>query len=88
VPILVSITLLILGYWNRLNLTAANHIFIIEPQWNPSLEDQAIARAIRINQQDKVIVTRYIMSGTVEEVCTQTPLFFEGEVSTLVLTSS
>jgi len=54
---------------NRLNLTAANRIFIIEPQWNPSVENQAIARAIRLRQEEKVLVTRYIIKGTVEEVC-------------------
>jgi SWI/SNF-related matrix-associated actin-dependent regulator of chromatin subfamily A3 len=51
----------------RLNLTAANRIFIVELQWNPSVERQAIARAIRINQKDKVLVTRYMMLGTVEQ---------------------
>jgi SWI/SNF-related matrix-associated actin-dependent regulator of chromatin subfamily A3 len=51
-----------------LNLTAANRIFIVELQWNPSVERQAIARAIRINQKDKVLVTRYMMLGTVEQV--------------------
>ncbi|KAI9157912.1 DNA repair protein RAD5B [Paramyrothecium foliicola] len=51
-----------------LNLTAANRIFIIELQWNPSVERQAIARAIRINQRDKVRVIRYMISDTVEQV--------------------
>ncbi|OIW28319.1 hypothetical protein CONLIGDRAFT_577125 [Coniochaeta ligniaria NRRL 30616] len=50
-----------------LNLTAANRIFIVELQWNPTVENQAIARAIRINQQDKVIVTRYKVKETVEQ---------------------
>ncbi|KPM46104.1 hypothetical protein AK830_g425 [Neonectria ditissima] len=50
-----------------LNLTAANRIFILELQWNPSVENQAIARAIRLRQSDKVIVTRYMMMGTVEQ---------------------
>ncbi|KAB5577889.1 SNF2 family domain-containing protein [Coniochaeta sp. 2T2.1] len=50
-----------------LNLTAANRIFIVELQWNPTVENQAIARAIRINQSDKVLVTRYKMKGTVEQ---------------------
>ncbi|KAK5653816.1 hypothetical protein OQA88_7974 [Cercophora sp. LCS_1] len=50
-----------------LNLTAANRIFIIEPQWNPSVENQAIARAIRLRQTERVQVTRYILKGTVEE---------------------
>jgi len=51
-----------------LNLTAANRVFIIEPQWNPSVENQAIARAIRMNQKESVVVTRYMIKGTVEQV--------------------
>jgi len=47
----------------------ANRVFIIEPQWNPSVETQAIARAIRMNQKNSVLVTRYIIEGTVEQVC-------------------
>ncbi|KAG4441878.1 hypothetical protein IFR05_002619 [Cadophora sp. M221] len=50
-----------------LNLTAANRVFIIEPQWNPSVENQAISRAIRMNQTDSVTVTRYTIRGTVEQ---------------------
>ncbi|KAH7125932.1 SNF2 family N-terminal domain-containing protein [Dactylonectria macrodidyma] len=50
-----------------LNLTAASRIFIVELQWNPSVENQAIARAIRLRQRDKVIVTRYMMTGTIEQ---------------------
>ncbi|KAH9209007.1 SNF2 family N-terminal domain-containing protein [Leptodontidium sp. 2 PMI_412] len=50
-----------------LNLTAANRVFIIEPQWNPSVENQAISRAIRMNQTDSVLVTRYMIRGTVEQ---------------------
>ncbi|KAH7136885.1 SNF2 family N-terminal domain-containing protein [Dactylonectria estremocensis] len=50
-----------------LNLTAASRIFIVELQWNPSVENQAIARAIRLRQRDKVIVTRYMMLGTIEQ---------------------
>jgi SWI/SNF-related matrix-associated actin-dependent regulator of chromatin subfamily A3 len=51
-----------------LNLTAANRIFIIEPQWNPAVENQAISRAIRLGQADNVQVTRYIIKDTVEKV--------------------
>ncbi|KAK4210760.1 SNF2 family N-terminal domain-containing protein [Rhypophila decipiens] len=50
-----------------LNLTAANRIFIVEPQWNPSVENQAIARAIRLRQEKKVQVTRYFIKDTIEE---------------------
>ncbi|GKT49800.1 DNA repair protein RAD5B [Colletotrichum spaethianum] len=52
-----------------LNLTCANRVFIVELQWNPSVENQAIARAIRFGQDQKVLVTRYVIKGTVEEVC-------------------
>ncbi|KAI1009786.1 hypothetical protein LB504_003156 [Fusarium proliferatum] len=50
-----------------LNLTCANRIFITELQWNPSVESQAISRAIRLGQQSEVRVTRYIVNNTVEE---------------------
>ncbi|CAI6100801.1 unnamed protein product [Clonostachys chloroleuca] len=50
-----------------LNLTCANRIFIVELQWNPSVEYQAIARAIRFGQKSEVQVMRYIIRHTVEE---------------------
>jgi SWI/SNF-related matrix-associated actin-dependent regulator of chromatin subfamily A3 len=53
---------------DRLNLTSANRVFIVEPQWNPSVENQAIARAQRLGQGQSVLVTRYKMKRTVEEV--------------------
>ena len=53
----------------RLNLTCANRVFIVELQWNPGVESQAIARAIRLGQENEVHVTRYVVRDTVEEVC-------------------
>ncbi|KAH8779424.1 hypothetical protein BGZ57DRAFT_755962 [Hyaloscypha finlandica] len=53
---------------HSLNLTTANRVFIIEPQWNPSVENQAVARAIRMNQTKSVLVTRYIIKATVKKV--------------------
>ncbi|KAF4990996.1 hypothetical protein FGRMN_8117 [Fusarium graminum] len=50
-----------------LNLTCANRIFIAELQWNPSVESQAISRAIRLGQENEVRVWRYITRDTVEE---------------------
>jgi SWI/SNF-related matrix-associated actin-dependent regulator of chromatin subfamily A3 len=50
-----------------LSLTIANQVFIMEPQWNPAVEDQAIGRAMRLGQMRPVSVTRYIMRGTIEE---------------------
>ncbi|KAF7526827.1 hypothetical protein G7054_g10639 [Neopestalotiopsis clavispora] len=51
----------------RLNLTCANRVFIVELQWNPSVESQAIARAIRLGQSKHVHVIRYIMNDSVEQ---------------------
>lgn len=63
-----TLSKLVLTYNYRLTLTAANRVFIVEPQWNPSVENQAIGRALRIGQGREVTVTRYIMSGTIEQV--------------------
>ena len=52
----------------RLNLAVARRIYLLEPQWNPSIESQAIGRALRLGQTDQVVIVRYIMKGTVEEV--------------------
>ncbi|KAI0514753.1 hypothetical protein F5B22DRAFT_636859 [Xylaria bambusicola] len=49
-----------------LNITAARRVFILEPQWNPSVENQAIARTTRLNQKEKVLVIRYRIKDTVE----------------------
>ena len=59
----------------RLNLSCANRIHIVEPQWNPTVEAQAIGRALRLGQERHVTVIRYIMEETVEQVClVATPL--------------
>ena len=50
-----------------LNLTAASYVFIMDPWWNPAVENQAIDRAHRIGQQNKVTVYRPIIEGSVEE---------------------
>ncbi|CAI9627663.1 unnamed protein product [Alternaria burnsii] len=50
-----------------LNLATANRVFIVEPQWNPSVENQAVARALRLGQKQTVLVTRYVVEQTVEQ---------------------
>ncbi len=50
-----------------LNLTEADYVFIIDPWWNPAVEEQAINRTHRIGQDKKVMVYRFISSETVEE---------------------
>ncbi|MEO8903083.1 MAG: DEAD/DEAH box helicase [Polyangiaceae bacterium] len=50
-----------------LNLTAADHVFLLDPWWNPAAEDQAADRAHRIGQENPVLVYRLIAKDTVEE---------------------
>jgi superfamily II DNA or RNA helicase len=50
-----------------LNLTAADHVFLIDPWWNPAVEEQAADRAHRIGQDKPVLVYRLVAKDTVEE---------------------
>ncbi len=50
-----------------LNLTAADHVFLMDPWWNPAVEDQAADRAHRFGQTRPVMVYRLVAKDTVEE---------------------
>ena len=50
-----------------LNLTAADHVFLMDPWWNPAAEAQAADRAHRIGQTRPVTVYRLVAQNTVEE---------------------
>jgi SNF2 family DNA or RNA helicase len=50
-----------------LNLTAADHVFILDPWWNPAVEDQAADRAHRIGQERPVMIYRLVAQDTVEQ---------------------
>lgn len=50
-----------------LNLTAADYVFILDPWWNPTTEQQAIARAHRIGQDKNVIAVKFITRDSIEE---------------------
>ena len=50
-----------------LNLTAADYVFILDPWWNPAAEMQALSRAHRIGQENRVFVYRFISNDTIEE---------------------
>ncbi|KAK0707404.1 SNF2 family N-terminal domain-containing protein [Lasiosphaeris hirsuta] len=49
-----------------LNLTAATRVVIVEPFWNPFVEEQAIDRVHRLTQTVDVIVYKLTVAGTVE----------------------
>jgi len=50
-----------------LNLTAADHVFLLDPWWNPAVEDQAADRTHRIGQDRPVMIYRLVAADTVEE---------------------
>lgn len=50
-----------------LDLTAASRAYIMEPQWNPMSELQALDRIHRLGQKSEVRTTRYVMRETWEE---------------------
>jgi len=50
-----------------LNLTEANYAFLLDPWWNPAVENQAIDRCYRIGQENPVTVYRFITKDSIEE---------------------
>ena len=50
-----------------INLTQANHVFMLEPSFNPALVQQAIARAWRLGQRKKVDVVHMYVPHSVEQ---------------------
>ncbi|WVQ80640.1 hypothetical protein IAT38_002745 [Cryptococcus sp. DSM 104549] len=64
-PLLLLISLKAGGV--GLNLTMANHVFMMDTWWNEAIEQQAVDRCHRLGQNKPVYVTRYIIKGTVEK---------------------
>jgi SWI/SNF-related matrix-associated actin-dependent regulator of chromatin subfamily A3 len=52
----------------RLDLTAASVAYLLEPQWNPMMEEQALSRIHRLGQKKEVKTIRYLILGSFEEV--------------------
>jgi superfamily II DNA or RNA helicase len=50
-----------------INLTTADYVLLLDPWWNPAVESQAVDRAHRIGQRNKVTIYRLVARGTVEE---------------------
>lgn len=67
-----------------LNLTVANHVFLMDPWWNPAAEMQAIDRTHRLGQYRPIRAVRFIAENTVEERILQLQekkrLVFDGTV--------
>mmetsp|Transcript_8330 Transcript_8330/g.23887 ORF Transcript_8330/g.23887 Transcript_8330/m.23887 type:complete len:988 (-) Transcript_8330:202-3165(-) len=67
-----------------LNLTAASHVILLDPWWNPAVEQQAQDRIHRLGQYRPIYVTRVVIAGTIEErilkLQEKKQLVFEGTV--------
>jgi len=50
-----------------ITLNAADYVFLMDPWWNPAVENQAIDRVHRIGQENTVFVYRMIAKGTIED---------------------
>ncbi|MCI27630.1 SWI/SNF-related matrix-associated actin-dependent regulator of chromatin subfamily A member 3-like 1-like [Trifolium medium] len=50
-----------------INLTAASRVYLMEPWWNPAVEEQAMDRVHRIGQKEEVKIVRLIAKNSIEE---------------------
>ncbi|MBU5486742.1 DEAD/DEAH box helicase [Clostridium sp. MSJ-8] len=50
-----------------LNLVSAQDVVIVDPWWNPFVEEQAIDRAYRIGQENSVTVYKLVVANSIEE---------------------
>jgi SNF2 family DNA or RNA helicase len=71
-----------------LNLTEADYVYIVDPWWNPAVENQAIDRSHRIGQNKHVVAVRMICPDTVEEKIMQMQGFKKSLADNLVNTDS
>lgn len=67
-----------------LNLTAADVVYLVDPWWNPAVEQQAIDRIYRIGQRKDVTAVRLISPNTVEDKI-QTLQQHKKEISSTIL---
>lgn len=50
-----------------LNLVSASRVYLMEPYWNPAVEQQAVDRVHRLGQTQTVTTTRFIIKNSIEE---------------------
>ena len=61
-----------------LNLTGADRAVIMDPDWNPANDNQAVDRIFRIGQKKDVIVYRLVTMGTIEEKIYRRQIYKKG----------
>ena len=69
-----------------LNLTEADYVYLVDPWWNPAVENQAIDRSYRIGQEKHVVAVRLITPNTIEEKIMQLQASKKELVSDLIKT--
>merc|ERR1719234_2823977 len=50
-----------------LNLTTANHLLLLDPAWNPAIEEQCFDRIHRIGQTKETFIYKFITKNSIEE---------------------
>lgn len=65
---LIHVLSIILTKPYRLDLTAASTAYLLEPQWNPMIEEQALCRIHRMGQTKEVRTVRFRIKNSFEEV--------------------
>ena len=66
-PVITVLLVSIKAGGQGLNFTAANKVYMMEPQFNPGVEEQAIDRVHRLGQKRNVKITHYLMADSIEE---------------------
>ncbi|KAJ4457140.1 putative DNA repair and recombination protein RAD54B [Paratrimastix pyriformis] len=67
-----------------LNLMAANHMVLFDPDWNPAIDQQAMARVHRHGQKRPVFIYRLLTTGSIEEKIYQRQMNKQGLSTTVV----
>lgn len=67
-----------------INLIGANRLFMIEPEWNPAHDKQAMARIHRDGQRKHCHIYRLMLAGTMDEKIFQRQLTKQGLSDTLM----
>jgi SNF2 family DNA or RNA helicase len=65
-------------------LTGANRLVLFDPDWNPAVDNQALARVWRSGQRKACYVYRFFATGTLEEVCYERQCSKEGLAGEIV----
>jgi DNA polymerase III psi subunit len=58
----------LLNITHSLDLTASSQVYLIEPHWNPMIEEQALCRVHRVGQTRDITTIRYLVRDSFEEV--------------------